>query len=82
MVSISLKLSLCRVYTRCTIFRGRQQIGTTIDRTAQKRKVKIKTLSERFCALNRSIPRKYFEYLADDDAQRKAVLRHVHGERA
>ena len=51
-----------------------------MTRTAGKNK--IKTLSERFCESNRLIPRRYFEYLVDDDAQRRAVLRHVHGERA
>ena len=46
------------------------------------KKVIIKTLSERFCELNRLVLRRYFEYLADGDAPRRAVLRHVHGERA
>ena len=42
----------------------------------------IKNLSGRFCELNRLVPGRYFEYLAYGDAQRRAVLRHVHGERA
>ena len=78
---MSLKLFRYRGILAALSFDADNKLAPQVTEQRRKKK-KIKTPLERFCELIRLIPRRYFEYLAGGDAQRRVVLRHVLGERA